>query len=365
MRGGTIRRRIGSSMAIVMFVLGLAPASARAGGPTTIYVYIGGCGVNGAGIPSTSYTITLRNAENELKGRATVMSNGSGFWYTPCFNESVEVHDTIKVTGPDVRTMTVPRLTAVADRVADTISGKGPANSSLSVTAIHTLLLGNQWGTSKTKTAATGASGDYSISFATFDPRGADYYYVLWTSAHNDNVFYTGSFPYLQVWRNQTRTTGAAPSGALVSATLRDSGNVQRGTARDVVQVPTGYFYTSFRNASLDPVYVHASDKVSSSIASDAHFTVPAVTLSGNPATNVISGTCLANRPFLVSAYDPTYSRPDYSTIAYGTTNGAGGYSVDVTANEPSFNLTAGDKIEVDCAFASGDAVGRLGTAAS
>lgn len=354
-------RRVGSALTIAGLALTVLPASVWAGQPIAVNVIIGAPYVSGTGVPNASYVVTLRNADHEFKGRVTVGANGNGFWIVNSFTVSIDTNDTIKVDGPNTRTVTVPRLTVVADRVANTISGLGPASSTVSASALHCLVLGNQCSGSKNKSAPTDGTGHYSAGFAAFDPRGGDYWSVYWTSPDADTITTIGYFPYIEVWRNQARLNGIGRAGALVTATVKTAANVLRGTARAVVPAPAWFFDTTFRNSSVDPVNVHSTDKVSADIASDAHFTMPAVTVAGDAATNVVSGTCPANRPLQLNAYDPAYARPDPSTTAFGMANGAGSYSINVTTNEPTFNLTSGDRLEVICDLATGDAVARLG----
>jgi hypothetical protein len=77
--------------------------------------------------------------------------------------------------------------------------------------------------------------------------------------------------------------------------------------------------------------------------------------VSGTPATDMLTGDCLPNRPFEAFAHDPDFSRPFPQSLAYGTASGTGHISVDMSnAAFPNFNLMAGDDVQIMCLLITG-----------
>ena len=142
--------------------------------------------------------------------------------------------------------------------------------------------------------------------------------------------------------------------GQVATLTLETAGSAVRGSA--TVQGSytgsfSGYFATSTGNSLLP----RATDMVIGNFASDATITIPDITLGGVASTDAVTGHCMANRPYQLFARKADYS--DY-TYRYGTTNGSGNFTVDLSAD---INVANGDPLQMICMYGNGDRILRDG----
>ena len=304
-----------------------APVAA-AGPATTIEVTYGSCQVQGKTGANKVVKLVWKDREGDLKSTQSVTAKATGRWVSRCDNytSGIARGDTIKATvGAASRTFTVPRLTVDANRVTDVIDGVGPADASLHVFVGHYEGFAYQGRTDRV--VGTDSGGLYSVAMGAFvDILGDDFVGATWTDA-GDSVTRSYWAPAVQVYRNDSGVRVWARPGTDVSVSLSgsDSATFSSRTAID------GFAGGSFTDGHGDGVYVHAGDSITSNIASDATFTVPALSISAAVSTDVVSGTCaLPHAPWLFYV-----SRPSGNTTFhyYGTGDGTGHFHRDMTAD--------------------------------
>ena len=337
-------------------MLSVLPAAAAR--PVQFYAQQGDGCLGGQAPNLAQLTILWKDASDELKGRATVKADDDGYWWT-CFDVMLEPGDTIKITkGTSSRTVTIPRITAVANRVTNIVRGRGPAGASLEL---------GVWGDDDWTEAQETVPGDgrYQHDFTgDFDLVGCNEVQVTWTSDAGDQVSRSIGVPCIEVvvgrvlgWDAQitgyTRVLGRA------EVELRDASDVLKGRAHDGGSAWSGSIHTYFgEDDDGDLVRALPGDKVQTTgIASDASFTIPAITIATNLATDVVSGVCLPDRPYQISAWSENHRR---EASRSGVAGGAGQFSKDLTSD---MNLKAGDFVEVACRFVTGDYVSRIAVA--
>lgn len=355
----------------------IASAAAR---PLTFNLSIGDECLYGRAANNAKVSLVWRDQDGVSKGKKTIKAEPDGYWQE-CFSYDGRVApgDTVKGTVKTTsRTLTVPKLTIAANRVADTVHGKGPAGDT--VTAYVDDYASNTY-SSADEVVAT--DGTYSHDFSgDIDILGCVYVSLSWQDSANDQVnrqtsssclgFRVGrlssSYGDDQVW-------GRVRSLAAVEIDLADSGDTPKAVAYGVGSYPNGYFSTEFGDDDGEPVVVLPGDKISApTIASDAHFTVPNITASTNLTTDVVSGTCIPNGYYELNVYGPQQgiraaaqrrallrARPadtdgGRSSYKSGYANGSGHFSKDLTSD---MNLRAGDIVNLGCRLVTGDWVQR------
>jgi hypothetical protein len=308
----------------------------------------------------------VESADGVSKGNETgIVVNSSGKWVgTRCYGDGIEAGDRITASFGSVhRTFIVPALHANANRVSDVVRGYGPPASSLKVTLARCQVPGSDCSATTERTVPTDAMGRFSTTYAADDPRGGDYAYVNWTGPMLDTIAQYVYFPYVRVWIGRSYLDGQGKLDGSVTTTLTSAAGAVRGKARSTPDHAFGTFTGIFATSNGQVAYVRATDRVSSTVASDASFTVPQITVAGHAATGMVSGRCLPNRTVLVAANDPTFTRVPYSASTTTMAGADGSFSADMAAGGTGFVLTAGDRVDATCSTPAGDAVGREATA--
>lgn len=326
-------------------------AQADSGPSLGFQLDLGGCPA-GTAPASKKVSVEWRSAENELKGKTNVRSDSDGNWYLdPCWNRGVESGDVLKATvGTRVRTLIVPDLWISADRVTNIVGGDAPAGAALDLDV--RVFAGWSSDSFKDYYATTSAAGDgtFSYDFTSVAKVRDAYIMATWTSAHGDTVQFDGGTSNIEVTRGSSAFDGRATPGALVTVQLLDSGLQPRATGLASTN-QFGEFSGTFLNANELPVLVHAGDTVrDTTLASNLDWTVPAIPVSINAATDVVSGTCLPKLYFLLEG------GRDGGLFIEGKTDAGGKFSRDVTSQE---NLRSGDPVTIMCKLATGDTVMR------
>lgn len=361
--GEEARRIQGASLPVLFAAVAVLLSAALptlAGTASAAFTFNFGLGsscMSGQGPNNDLIHFTQKNAEGTVKGRRSATSDGTGYWsLTSCFSQSIESGDKIAASdGVLSRTFTVPTLSVTGNRQTDAVAGFGPHNSALKLYLNSCITF--SCSDVKDVMVTTDASGTYHHDFtAAHDIKGGDYVYVYWSSAHNDTVYTYGYFPYVDVVLGRSDFYGYANAGQLVSVSLRN-GTTVKGAAKGVGSIHGGFFDADFRRRDGSPALPDPGNKVVSSFG--ASITLVSLTVAGHAASDTVTGTCPAHRPFEVYAHDPSYPyrANDYAYFD-GVATATGHVSADMTADYPSFNLLHGDEVILSCKLASGDIEG-------
>jgi hypothetical protein len=354
-RGGRAHPRVAALLvAAALLIPAASPAVAGGAVPYTFDFGIGGCYVSGLAPINDSFTVTVRDPIGRFKASEAATADGSGNWSLDnCLGRDIESGDKITASdGTHTRTFTVPVLSVAANRVSDVVSGYAPASST-----VHMTLYCSASGcpSSIAVNASTTSAGKFSHDFtAAHDVKGGDYVYVYWTSAHADSVYVYGYFPNFSVTVGRSEFQGNATPNQVATLTLKH-GSTVKGTAKAVGNAHGGYFSADFRKANGSPALVEIGDTIVPSFAGAV--TLPTVSVAGHASTDLVTGTCPANRPFEAYAHDPTYPyRANYYSYQDGFASGTGHVSVDMSSGYYNlFNLMSKDEVILSCTLGSGD----------
>lgn len=343
-RRGWIGALVGASLALTM-----TPGIVSAATPWVRFgADYNGCSVYGVGPRSTLIKVTWKDSNGSLKHVQVVKSKTNGAFQTTCdYDEQVERGDvfTAKV-GTRTRSFTVPALKIGIDRVTDVVSGRGPANTTLTIGLPD----------SDTMEVLTTGDGSYDQDVTSVhDIIGYDLVSVSYATGDGDVVYRALRAPFVMVYRDRADVRMGGRPGRLMTVELYDPTVLKSDV--DCAVGPTGGCWLQFTDEDGHMVRTRAGDRVTApSIASDLDFIVPAVTTKGVPSTDVLSGTCLAGQssPYYVEAYRPSGGA---SVSRSGVTSAMGTYRKDVTS---SYDLRSGDKLFSECMLPSGDWVAKL-----
>jgi hypothetical protein len=346
-----IRTRFGAAMAGALIGALLLATPAAAVTPITFQVYVNGTCQYGTGQASTAFTVRLLDSNGDLIQRMNATSNASGSWYA-CFSVPGTPGFKVRATGGGVdRTVTIRNLTMKVNRVTDVVSGHWAGSTSLDICITHYTSFTTS---SYLCLGGTSASnGSYSIDFTPeFNVRGGDNASATYTSG-SDTFSVNTTTPYMTVTRGRAYVEGYVNRGSVETLTLRDAGSTLRGSL--MFQGDNDGYFDGYLQSAGTLVLPRVTDKVIGSFASDAMVTVPNIVVTGVASTNVVSGTCMPNRPYNLYARRADYSD---SIQRYGTTDGSGHFSQDLTAD---INLLNGDPLQLTCMFPDGDRITGLG----
>ena len=210
------------------------------------------------------------------------------------------------------KTLKLPLMTAVADRVTDKVTGHAPKTGSFQVRTDCVL---HSCTGIEISNIPVKPDGSYAIDFTNatnhLDAHGGDKLSLRWFPGGNDLVLYDRSWPYIEVNLGESRVDGASDLRALAKVTLRTAANKLRATALDVADHTTGALRFDFANAVGSRVVAQVGNKVSSDIATDAHFAIPFIDLVASQVTNQASVTCLPGQRFTIDAVNRAPLTPD------------------------------------------------------
>lgn len=353
-------RPLAAVATLTLAAAAVAPTSANASPSFVFYVFYGSPCVNGTGPANDTLTITLRNGAGTLVGTRSATTNGSGaISMSSCFNRGITGLDHIKATDKSVsRGIAVPKLTINVNRVTDVVSGHAPAGKSVTFSGCHYA----QWLDCMSITGgvtATG-SGTYSKDFTpTVDLRGTDFVYADYFGPAGDRFEVERYVQTMQVDVGTKYLLGYTNPGTHVTVQLKTASGTLKGTASDVADAASGYWSANLRNSGGTAVMARAGQTVRGTWAGDGALTIPTTSVTGNAATDHISGRCLVGSPVKVRAYHPDFSD---TAFAAGTANGTGNFNVDMSSVAFPIDLRHGDLIEAWCLTPHGDAVEFTGS---
>lgn len=334
--------------ATVIPTASLAAAPAAPAGPaitSDIRVTIGDCLVQGQTQAGTTLRITHRTSGGTVKGKAQVTANLDGDWARTCPGPKVAIGDRIElrlVGDPAIiKQLTIPVFTVITDRVNDRIRGIARGVTEVGVG----LGICDPAHRECAKAGSAVLSVDpetHAFSWALPQAvNGLGTIRLMWDNGV-DGVFLVQDFAHVEVQIGSARVqvTGRKP-GVIESLSLR------RTTPVATVSRRTGAQATFSATLKRDgkPLKVRAGDKITSTIASDASFTVPQMTVQAS--SSGATGTCFKNRPYSIVYLGADGS--DQGATA-GTTDSQGHW----TTADP---ISAGWSVNVYCANVAGDIV--------
>jgi len=286
--------------------------------------------------PGDTITVTLRSITGTLKesGTATAQVQWGGGWR---YGAGVDIAagDQVEVeVGGDTITTIVSAIIAAVDLAADTVSGIGPANSSLWIS------FQRQEGTASRlleQTVSTASDGSYS---ADFSAEGIGRWEGSGYAVHADNAradmaaFFWA--PFAVVDQTYNDVVGRANVGASIVITLTDSG----GAVKDV-QAPSADPYNGYYQATFvgDVVPGDTVQVVGGGISA----TIPITTLNATTdrIADVISGQAPPNSSHLRVGQWGEYS-PYYEQEGF-TSDASGSYTADLSGEVDVHNRGAGE----------------------
>jgi hypothetical protein len=335
-----------------LLAVALNVSAAAAVTPYTLTIYIGGSCIYTQGPASDTFTLHVRDRVGRLVVNRTGHTNSSGYGDT-CMPRSIQLYDHVTLTNANqTHSLVVPLLTVKVDRVANVVHGNATPGAHVTVQGYHYPTYSNSTAFGPV-VATAGTSGAWSVDFSgIMDFIGSDYFDNSVTTAAGDVIYRDLDASFMSVYGSTNYVYGYASSGQPITIKLSNPSGQPKGIAADVAQ-PNGFFGGYFLDAKGAATYPIAGDKVKGMFATDALLTMPQTSLHGTASNDQITARCLPHRPF--QAY--SYNDSGYS-YQFGTTDASGSLTVDMSSGSyASFNLQAGDYIQVRCKTAKGDEV--------
>lgn len=266
--------------------------------------------VSGYTTPNTSFTATLKDTSQIVKATVTARSDDQGYFYADFYDLYYDnipilpgyVVQVVPQTG-ETLTVTSVELTAQVNQNTDTVQGKGPANSTLTVTA------GNY-----SKTVTTDAQGNFTASYiGKRDIKRGNSIEVRYYNADHNSISLLFYVPILYLNANSSDFSGYTTPNTSVTLTLKDASQAVKGTA-SITSYSDGYFSDYFTTAGwtrvkIVPGYVVQMVPVTGETLS---VVVPELTAQANITTDVVQGKGPANSNLIVYAeYSPVSATAD------------------------------------------------------
>jgi len=291
--------------------------------------------VSGFATPGASVTITRIPQEGSPESESTTASDADGS-YSVSFS-AIGPDDVIEVDdGTSVMSTTVVSLTATAAPWAsDVVSGTAPAYSDIGVGVRQLSPEGYfRW---YMKTVSSDGSGDYSADFSgilDLDRRSA--IAPIFADANGNETVVVYYPPLAAVNETYNNVWGLAAPGALVTATLKDSGGSPKETASANSDVGYPYYMIEF---DTDVETGDTVDVTGGGIS--ATIEVTTLTALADTDADTISGLSPANSDLTVHGWRSDYiAGPDFND--FETSTGAGTYEDDLSDRYDLYNYYEG-----------------------
>ena len=347
-----MRNRRLLALALVCASLLALPAAASAAVPISVFVVTGFECVDGTGPANKEVIATLRTPGGHVRGRFRTVTDGDGSWFG-CFPAGVNGNDRLRLNiGNQSRLIRIPRLEPEIDRVDNTISGWARPHSVVFAEIVHAKTFRKT--TSHTLAVQADAEGRYVFdTTGEVNLRGGDSVTVF--GPDGDDTF--GALviaPHVNILHANNVMTGTANNGTDLVFVLTDrNGNIKADVTAGTSQLFFGIslFVVNMFKDSGAAAYPVNGDVLASSLADDAVLEIPNGSVTGNPATDVVTGHCMRNAPFMLIVD---------SEIFYGRTNSSGNLTRDVGNR---LNLRRGDPLQLMCMYKSGDTWARTNIA--
>ena len=351
-------RRVGAGLALGALALAtLATPAAAAQRPLAMNINLSlGC-VSGSAVSHSLIKVTIRARDNSLKDKDVLTAGGNGSWLScpNIVNEPIVSGDRIKVVDVDTNeqlSYRVPLLTINVDRSTDVVSGKAPAGDAVELEATdNTGPLFGRPPFDVVSHVSARPDGTYSYDF---NKRGADLIAGTALKVHTTtmggriHVHRIMTVPGIFIYIGESTFQGYTQPYNGVHMTLTKGGNtVATGNGVGSDFLFSGMFTGRFADANNEPYRVKGGEWFSApSLGPDESWQIPAIKPNINLATDVVSGTCFANGPWLVETQSGAFD--------YGMTSGSGAFSTDLSSQG---GIASGDELIIGCLTSGGDAV--------
>lgn len=255
-----------------------------------IEVALGGDRVALRGPIYAPVTLTLLSANGTSLSTTSTTLDGYGWaWFHyPLQDGALRTGHTLIANLPGtVMTLTLPHLTARADVLSNTVSGEAPPEARLIITLEY-------WWNYYWPVTAT-VNGAYSMDFGgTVDIHAGSTGEVIYLHPDGHLVRLDYAVPHVAVTLGDSYVEGMATGSGAISITLHDGSDGFKGLGSGFVW-PWQYFYIPLTDLRGNPVAVAGGDRiVVESRDGVMTFTVPALTVSFNRETGVLTGTAPA-----------------------------------------------------------------------
>ena len=202
--------------------------------------------VGGEGPPDTSVTIKLRSKAGQLLDQTTDTIDDEGRFISACLDETPTPGQKLIASGSAPKhTFVVTGLTALADRVANRVTGTAPPGADLSF-EVSTCRITTC--TVVGTVHANDVSASYSRSLAPHDLDGTDSVQVFYRSPGGDLVYGYAHAPHMVVRQNATNEVLANTYvDQPLRVDLRSAGGVLLATAGVTSTGPGGLTSLRFR----------------------------------------------------------------------------------------------------------------------
>jgi hypothetical protein len=351
-------RRLAVSTLVGCLIAVFAAASPVAAANNTVITgFLGDCQFLGelAGANKT-VKIEWRDADGSLKSKHSVKSNSAGQFLTKCeLLEEIESGDTLKTTigTASAPLLTIPRLTALIDRVDDTITGFTTPNKQIGVELI-TYDGAFEPSNDYVSNAVSGPNGAFTFDASTANIMGYDEAYLFWENARGDLVIRTAVAEGMTVWIGRAFTSVVGKPGTSVAIELKDGVDVIGRTGGYLWEGDNGFY---FFDEDGERARAGVGDDVTADFAADADFTLPSITAVISKTADRVTADCGLGPG--IGVLVQVYARDGAGLRErVGLTNGSGDFVANFAA-APTHNVVAGDKVDVYCKLASGDIVAR------
>ncbi|HUW15017.1 MAG TPA: hypothetical protein VM537_35190, partial [Anaerolineae bacterium] len=292
--------------------------------------------VDGYAAPGATVTITRTPQMGPQESDTTTASTNDGSYWVGF--PAIEPNDLIEVDiGSLVTSTTVVTLTATATPWAnDIISGTAPANSDVAVGVWQISPVG-RWLWHK-KTVTSGGSGDYAVDFSgilNLDRMSS--LLVIFPDISGNETIILYHPPLAAVNETYNDVWGNATPGALVTATLKDSGGGTKETESTTSDSAAGYYEIGF---DADVQTGDSVDVIGGGIS--ATIEVTTLTALADTAGDTVSGLSPANSDLIVSGWRYDYiSGPEFYDFV--TSTGTGTYAADLSGRYDLYNSYEGE----------------------
>jgi hypothetical protein len=343
------RRRL--VLAIALGSLLALPASVSAATPISVQVLTGQPCVSGIGPANKKVTATLRTPAGKIRDRVMSESDDVGGWGV-CFglffpSTNINGGDVLNVVvGARSRTIHIPRLEPMIDRVTNVIEGEADPFAPVDMLISHR----NNFKTSEEfgySTTADG-SGHYAVdTTADFNLLGGDAVTVI--TSNGDDLFGAIALaPFLEIQNANNDVQGTVNRGTQVDLLLTDENAVEKAHVH-AGPFLFGIFQVEMYADDGSAAYTDRGDWLTANIATDAALHLPVSSLHGTASDDVITGRCMPNAPYTLNAR---------TQVFFGTTDSTGRLTRDVTSR---MNLRRTDHLALACMYPTGDIWLRTG----
>ena len=349
-----IKARSGIGAALVaLMVLALVPGvAAAATRPITFTIFMGDSCVRGRASDNGMFDFAWLNANGGTKYAALVQAGPDGrFSICPPQARIVEAGDRLMThDGSALHELVVPGLTGFGNRVRDIYKGRGPANQYIKLICSFS---GGFEPCQETWRVRVNSEGKWSLKPG-WDVGPAETLVVQWKSPSGDFVRTYATPAILTVRIGSARVVGTTRTGGHPTVVLK------RGPALDVKAManPTasplnGDFTGQLRNQAGNKVNVRPGDLISSSIAADLMWIVPAIQATGDASTDHVTGRCHYDDPSEVFSGDLQIFA--YHNGEFVNRSSITDYYDDDGYFDVEMEFQAGDQLIVRCGMFTGD----------